>query len=340
MDEETLRRKREFAGTKKPTMTRRMRNHDYQSRCIYLITMVVEGRQPLFGEVVGDVRQPYGNPDAPHTVPTALGETIIENWQGMLARTPEMSGIAFQLMPDHFHGILFVTDRLSRPLGKILNGFKTGCRHSFQALCPALYDDAVQRQYPDTHRQDRDHGILFEHNYNDGILLHEGQLDNWMRYLADNPRRLLVKRDHPEFFRVQRSLTWKGMTFSALGNLFLLRKPFLVQIQCSRSLTKEQIEAKKAEALALCRQGAVLVSPSISPGERAIMRAAFSAGHPEIILKDNGFAPLAKPTGKSFDACAHGQLLFLGPTYHSNERKTISRSECLGLNEIARRLCK
>ena len=69
-------------------------------------------------------------------------------------------------------------------------------------------------------------------------------------------------------------------------------------------------------------------------------RAAFDAGFPEIILKDNGFAPLTKPSGKSFDACARGQLLFLGPTFHSNERKTISRSECLGLNEIARRLCE
>ena len=129
------------------------------------------------------------------------------------------------------------------------------------------------------------------------------------------------------------------MTFSALGNRFLLRKPFLVQIQCSRSLTAEQIETKKKAALALCRQGAVLVSPSISPGEKAIMRAAFTAGFPEIILMDNGFAPLAKPAGQSFDACSRGQLLFLGPTYHSNEHKAISRLHCLGLNEIVRRLC-
>ena len=340
MDEEALKRRKLFAGGKKESMSRRLEGHDYTARCIYLITMVTEGRQPLFGKVVGDVHQPYGYPHAPHTVPTALGEAIIENWQGMLARFPEMSGIAFQLMPDHFHGILFVTDRLSRHIGNILNGFKTGCRHSFQALCPVLYDTAVQRQHPNANRQDHNHGILFAPKYNDKVLLRGGQLDNWIRYLADNPRRLLVKREHPEFFRVQRSLVWKGMTFSALGNRFLLRKPFLVQIQCSRSLTAKQIEAKKKEALALCRQGAVLVSPSISPGEKAIMRAAFEEDFPEIILKDNGFAPLTKPAGKCFDACARGQLLFLGPTYHSNERKTITRSECLALNEVARRLCE
>ena len=340
MDEEMLKQKLKYAGPKIASMNRRLQDHDYQARQIYLITMCVERRRPLFGEVVGDAHQPLGAPDAPRLLSSALGEAIIQNWEGMLARIPQMKGIVFQLMPDHFHGILFVTEPLSCSLGKILNGFKVGCRHDYLALCPDEYTADKQRQHQDEHRKDRRHGILFEVNYNDKILLREGQLDAWIRYVLDNPRRLLVKREHPEFFRVQRSLEWKSMTFSALGNRFLLRKPFLIQIQCSRSLTEEQIEAEKAKALALCRQGAILVSPSISPGEKAIMRAAFEEGFPEIILKDNGFAPLAKPSGKSFDACALGQLLFLGPTYHSNEHKTISRSECLGLNDIARRLCE
>ena len=30
---------------------------------------------------------------------------------------------------------------------------------------------------------------LFEEGYNDKILMHEGQLDNWKHYLDDNPRR-------------------------------------------------------------------------------------------------------------------------------------------------------
>ena len=267
MDEETLKQKLMYAGPKIASMNRRLEGHDYQARQIYLITMCVERRRPLFGEMVGDVRQPLGAPDAPRLSPSALGEAIIENWQGMLARIPEMKGIVFQLMPDHFHGILFVTERLSRSLGKILNGFKVGCRHDYLALCPEEYAADKLRQHQDENRQDRRHGILYEANYNDKVLLREGQLNAWIRYVMDNPRRLLVKREHPEFFRVQRSLEWKGMTFSALGNRFLLRKPFYIQIQCSRSLTEQQIEAEKAKALALYRQGAILVSPSISPGE-------------------------------------------------------------------------
>lgn len=70
------------------------------------------------------------------------------------------------------------------------------------------------------------------------------------------------------------------------------------------------------------------------------MKAAFDNGFPEIILKDNGFAPLTKPSGKYFDACANGQLLLLGPISQGNERKAITRNECLSLNDIAARLCQ
>ena len=54
---------------------------------------------------------------------------------------------------------------------------------------------------------------------------------------------------------------------------------------------------------------AILVSPSISPGEKAVMRNAFDRGYPLIILQENGSADLAKPGGRRMDACAEGRLL-------------------------------
>lgn len=45
-------------------------------------------------------------------------------------------------------------------------------------------------------KDDRRHGLLFARGYNDRLLLREGQLDNWLHYLADNPRRLILKREH------------------------------------------------------------------------------------------------------------------------------------------------
>lgn len=78
----------------------------------------------------------------------------------------------------------------------------------------------------------------------------------------------------------------------------------------------------------------------IFAGEKAIMRAAFNEGLPLIILQENGFTDLAKPGGQRMDACQRGQLLLLAPWEHHNEQLTISRNQCLQLNDLARMICE
>ena len=183
-------------------------------------------------------------------------------------------------------------------------------------------------------------GLVFERGYNDRLLTQEGQLERWKQYLHDNPRRLLMKRERPDLFRVRRNVTAKGMVFSAIGNRFLLDSPRRLQVQCSRRLTAEEIAQQVEHFLLEGQNGAVLVSPSISPGEKAVMRAAFEAGLPLIVLQENGFTDLAKPGGQRMEACLRGQLLMLAPWEHHNERTTITRGQCVSLNEMARRLCE
>ena len=101
-----------------------------------------------------------------------------------------------------------------------------------------------------------------------------------------------------------------------------------------------EIQSEVAKYLTAARQGAVLVSPSISPGEKTIMRAAFEEGFPLIYLQENGFSNLAKPGGARMEACAEGRLLILAPWEHHNEKIAIRRGQCLELNEIARRICE
>jgi hypothetical protein len=201
---------------------------------------------------------------------------------------------------------------------------------------------STQQTQPKKNRrnEDRSHGMLFARGYNDKLLLREGQLETWIHYLNDNPRRLLMKREHPDLFRVQRGLTVAGLQFSAIGNRFLLQRPLLLQVQCSRRITDDELKAKLANSLQAARQGAVLVSSAISQGEKVIMRAAFEQGFPLIYLQENGFTDLAKPGGTRMDACARGQLLILAPWDHHNERVTIQRHQCLALNDMARIICK
>ena len=376
MKKETYESQKAFAGEKKPSMLRRFLGHDYTDRQMYMITMVTEGRRQLFGQVVGKSDAPKGSPDMPRVVLSELGRRVADEWHATSLHHPEIEVIALQMMPDHLHGILFVKEKIEKPLGIALRGFKQSCNRHYRELVlgqttvpPVPYvalatqqtepqtrqtEPSTQQTEPQTRQtepstqirpkkdrrgEDRSHGLLFSRGYNDKLLLRSGQLEIWKRYLADNPRRLLMKREHPDLFRVQRNLEVAGITFSAIGNRFLLDRPVLLQVQCSRRLTETEIETKIKEYLTAARQGAVLVSPAISPGEKKVMRAAFDEGLPLVYMQENGFTDLAKPAGSRMEACARGQLLILAPWNHHNEQATISRDQCLKLNELAHLVC-
>ena len=215
---------------------------------------------------------------------------------------------------------------------------------------------------------------LWAAGFQDSILFRAGQLDAMFNYLRDNPRRLAVKRLFPDLFRavaaLRRPLPSLGVVgaFAALGNRFLLDRP-LVQVQVSRRDFAYRREPKaggglkiardaageplvaqesaaftaKAEALlARARQGAVLLSPCVSEGEREIARRAFAEGLPLVILRNKGFAPLEKPGGRHFDACAAGRLLMLAPAAwpHVPGEKPMTRRDALALNRLAQALAE
>ena len=316
-------------------MLRRCVDNDYTARRMYMVTMVTEGRKPLFGKVVGRSEALELSAEAPHIELSPLGEAIADIWQTIGCYHREVKVIALQMMPDHLHAILFVREQMEKPLGKVLLGVKQACNQAFREVMPVEFV-AVAQQHA---RQERDNGLLFAKGFNDQILLRDGQLERWLNYLKENPRRLLMKRENPDLFRVQRGLSFGGQSFSAIGNRFLLERPVKLQVQCSRSITEADLQAKLSVFMKAARQGAVLVSPAISQGEKVIMRAAFEEGLPLIYLEENGFTDLAKPGGKRMEACAKGQLLILAPWEHHNEKLTIKRGQCLELNEMARAIC-
>ena len=336
MNRETFEKQKAYAGEKKPSMRRRCVDNDYTARRMYMITMVTEGRRPLFGQVMGRSEAVEPSPEAPHIELSPLGAAVAEIWQSISSHHPEVKVVALQMMPDHLHAILFVKERMEKPLGKVLLGVKQACNKAFREVMPVEFVTVAQQHA----QRSRENGLLFAKGFNDQILLRDGQLERWLTYLKDNPRRLLMKRENPDLFRVQKGLAFAGLSFSAIGNRFLLEKPLKIQVQCSRSISESDLQVKMNECLRAARQGAVLVSPAISKGEKAIMRAAFEEGLPLIYLQENGFTDLAKPGGKRMDACAKGQLLILAPWEHHNEKIVIKRGQCLELNAMARVICE
>ena len=360
-------------------MTRRCDGWDYRQRAIYQVTLVQADRaRPLLGRLVID--DPKAPPEAvtARVEPSELGAAILAHWKRLGDFTPEIKPLFCQLMPDHLHAILEVTRPMAKPLGNAIGGFKTGCERIYRELALSAQNKAPSERnrqacsVPEARASGAPR--LWAPGFQDSILFRAGQLDAMFNYLRDNPRRLAVKRLFPDLFRavaaLRRPLPSLGVVgaFAALGNRFLLDRP-LVQVQVSRRDFAYRRELKaggglkiardaageplvaqesaafaaKAEALlARARQGAALLSPCVSEGEREIARRAFAEGLPLVVLRNKGFAPLEKPGGRHFDACAAGRLLMLAPAAwpHVPGEKPMTRRDALALNRLAQALAE
>lgn len=185
---------------------------------------------------------------------------------------------------------------------------------------------------------DRRHGLLFERGYNDLIARGYDMLPRLIAYVHDNPRRLLLKRQRPEWLRPFFGLKLGGETFNGIGNLSLLLAPLRKAVRVSRRLTESEVAGEEAACLAAARAGTVLISPAISPGEKRVMRSAFGSQLPTVVVVSNGFTPFSKPHGEQFDACVAGRLLMLSPWPHHNEKQPLTRAQCNAMNVMALRL--
>ena len=182
--------------------------------------------------------------------------------------------------------------------------------------------------------------VLFEKGYCDKILLRDGQLDNWKRYLDDNPRRLFIKRLHPEYFTVLHQVQLMDLPCQTVGNRFLLDIPDKAAVIVHRAYSDQEFEEYRRNWLALGEAGGVLISAAVAPREKAVMREAMNRGYRLILLRENGFPPLYKPSGEAFNACSEGRLLQVSPWPYHMQRRIISREQCLILNRLAEHLAK
>ena len=336
-----------------------------------MITLVVNGRCPLLGRLAGDAEAPEGSANAPHIVLTPLGQAIADEWAGISTIYEEVAVIACRVMPDHLHGILYVREKTDFHLGQVIKGFKIGCNRLLRAALETqrtregavgaaletqrTREGAVEREragaseegeyanllrsYAANSSQPIGRETLWEPKYNDKILHNYSTLEKWKGYLYDNPRRLAIRRAYPDLFRVRFGITVAAQSYAAIGNVFLLNYPDKLQVQLSRSLTDEEVKQQVEHFLSLARKGTVIVSPAISKGEQAVMRAVLDAGLPQIFLTPWGFNTFSKPGHQYYEACAEGRFLMMAPWEHQNERVPLTRSMCLALNQMAQQIC-
>ncbi len=114
-----------------PSHRPRYKGHDYYERGIYLITIVIAHRDPLFGSLNMD-------PVHPAVDLTPLGRAVEEEWVATPSIQAEhgrsVKNLGHIVMPDHFHGVLFVEERMDISVGRIIRGFKVACTQRWRLL--------------------------------------------------------------------------------------------------------------------------------------------------------------------------------------------------------------
>ena len=220
---------------------------------MYMITLEVEGRRPLFGRIVGNPFAERGSNEEPRIELTELGKAVQSEWMGIHGFYPQIEIKAVQMMPDHMHGILFVTAPLPVHLGQVISGFKAGCRKA-QRMINAIAAAKPQPTEKDGTEEEAQSSLqvtavpsqesllpsqeskpyepLFAKGYNDLVLRSYDELPTWQNYLRDNPRRLMMKRARPDWLRPFFNLRKGDQQYNGIGNRELLKQQGREQSSC------------------------------------------------------------------------------------------------------------
>ncbi len=177
----------------------RLRDYDYSTAGGYFVTLCAFQRECLFGDVVGvEMRL------------SEIGEIVQNCWGAIRQHCPHVTLDNFIIMPNHFHGILFINDGLhvgaqhaaplpmDQPL--TLPNRTTGVTTS-NVLPGSLgaiirsFKSAATKQINTLH--DNPGARVWQRNYYEHIIRGERDLDSIRRYIVDNPAKWADDENHP-----------------------------------------------------------------------------------------------------------------------------------------------
>ena len=142
----------------------RLKQFDYRSSGIYLVTLVTARRERCLARVSEDgvAMCPFGEVVQRHCA-------LLPTWR------PQVRIIDNVVMPDHAHLLFHFVDDVPAGLGAVVGCFKAGITREINVL----------RGTPGA--------TFWQHNYWERIVRTEHELAGFRRYFKENPQRWLVK---------------------------------------------------------------------------------------------------------------------------------------------------
>ncbi len=170
----------------------RLKDYDYSQTGAYYVTINVQNRECLFGKIV-NYEMEFND----------AGKMIEEQWNVLLERFPGLELDAYQIMPNHFHGIVVVgaafmaaldtnisenraDTRPAPTLGDIIGAFKSITTHEY-----ILGVD--NKNWPRFYKR------LWQRNYYEHIVRDEADLERIRDYIQSNPADWDEDEENPKF---------------------------------------------------------------------------------------------------------------------------------------------
>lgn len=160
----------------------RLKGYDYSQPGAYFVTICVDQRQCLFGDVVDG-----------QMVLNQYGMVVADTYRWLCDRYPYLCTDEWIVMPNHFHAIVVIADKSRRggsrtaptidkrkPLGRLIGAFKTVSTKKINIL----------RDAPGTK--------LWQRNYYEHIIRNQDAIDKIRHYIVNNPLSWQIDQLHPD----------------------------------------------------------------------------------------------------------------------------------------------
>jgi len=148
----------------------RLPHYPYHHPGAYFVTLVTHCRQHLFGEMQNE-----------NLLANHLADAVNRHWQALALRFPGIQLDEFIIMPNHLHGIIWLTQ----------------CQPCSLSTLMALFKGSVSKEANRLH-------TIWQRGFYDRVIRNQDELDNIRTYIRNNPRQWHLDRLNHDENRISR----------------------------------------------------------------------------------------------------------------------------------------
>ncbi|MEI6208044.1 MAG: transposase [Desulfuromonadales bacterium] len=199
----------------------RLKGYDYSQVGAYFVTICAYNRECLFGEIVEmsgenlgeNVRENLGEREnmgerrSPlrEMIVNDLGRIVAAEWIHSAEIRAEIELGEFVVMPNHFHGIVLITDdtridekqrRGDRPVAQMPVVQMSGPQQKSIGALLSGFKSAVTKRINETRNSP---GVpVWQRNYHEHVIRNDADYNRIAEYVAYNPQRWIEDKLHPD----------------------------------------------------------------------------------------------------------------------------------------------